>query len=81
MDVNMPCLDGFEATRRIVAELPRVRVVVVSGTPETRHPEYAVESGAFCYLPKDVFAGELADALLKGPVRTKRPTLRLALAS
>jgi hypothetical protein len=40
-----------------------------------------VESGAFCYLPKDVFAGELADALLKGPVRIERPTLRLALAS
>jgi CheY-like chemotaxis protein len=81
MDVNMPFLDGFEATRRIVAELPRVRVVVVSGTPETRHPEHAVESGAFCYLPKDVFAGELADALLKGPARTERSTLRLALAS
>jgi DNA-binding NarL/FixJ family response regulator len=81
MDVNMPCLDGFEATRRIVAELPRVRVVVVSGTPETRHPEQAVESGAFCYLPKDVFAGELADALLTGPVRIERPSLRLAIAS
>jgi hypothetical protein len=40
-----------------------------------------VESGAFCYLPKDVIAGELADALLKGPARTERSTLRLALAS
>jgi DNA-binding NarL/FixJ family response regulator len=80
MDVNMPCLDGFEATRRIMADLPRVRVVIVSAMPEARHPEYAVANGAFCYLPKDVFAGELADALLEGPARKERPTLRLALA-
>jgi DNA-binding NarL/FixJ family response regulator len=81
MDVNMPCLDGFEATRRIASDLPSVRIVVVSGTPETRHPEYAIDCGAFCYLPKDVFAGELADALLVGTARTERPTLRLAFAS
>lgn len=81
MDVNMPCLDGFEATRRISAEHPRIRIVIVSGVPETRHPELAVECGAFCYLPKEVFAGELAEALLDRPVRSAGPTLRLALAS
>lgn len=81
MDVNMPFLDGFEATQRIVGELPFVRVVIVSGTPEAGHPESARACGAAAFMPKDAIVDELADALTAGPTRAARLTLRLALAS
>ena len=80
MDVNMPCLDGFEATSRIVDELPFVRVVVVSGTPEAEYVARSRACGAEAFLPKDALVDALADTLTAGPTRTIRPTLRLALA-
>jgi DNA-binding NarL/FixJ family response regulator len=81
MDVNMPCLDGFEATQRIAGELPFIRVVIVSGTPEPGFAERAVASGAVGFLPKDAVIDALADTLTAGPTREAHPTLRLALAS
>jgi DNA-binding NarL/FixJ family response regulator len=80
MDVNMPLLDGFEATQRIVDELPFVRVVIVSGTPEEGYPERSLACGAEAFVPKDAVVDSLAEALTAGPTRTARPTLRLALA-
>lgn len=80
MDVNMPLLDGFEATQRIVDELPFVRVVIVSGTPEDGYPERSLACGAEAFLPKDAVVESLSDALTAAPTRTARPTLRLALA-
>lgn len=80
MDVNMPSLDGFEATQRIVGELPFVRVVIVSGTPEAGYAERAVACGAVSFLPKDAVVEALADTLTTGHAREARPTLRLALA-
>jgi DNA-binding NarL/FixJ family response regulator len=81
MDVNMPCLDGFEATERIVGELPFVRIVIVSGTPETGYAERAVACGAVGFVAKDAVIETLADTLTAAPARAGHPTLRLALAS
>jgi PAS domain S-box-containing protein len=52
MDVDMPRLSGIEATRRIVRELPAVRVIGLSmhSEPETATAMY--ESGADIYLDK-----------------------------
>lgn len=81
MDVNMPCLDGFEATQRIVEELPFVRVVVVSGTPEPGYAERAAACGAVGFMPKDAVIDALTDTLTAAPTRESQPTFRLALAS
>ncbi len=56
MDLSMPVLDGFEATRRLKADpaTRRIPVVVVSGraTPDDR--ERAFESGCEAYLTKPI---------------------------
>ena len=63
MDVNMPGVDGLEATRRIHAELPSVGVIVLSTTSPDDVVLEAVRAGARGYLLKDVGADELRTAM------------------
>jgi DNA-binding NarL/FixJ family response regulator len=53
MDLRMPGIGGFEATRALVAALPSATVVVVSSfdTPELRRA--AASSGAKGFIAKD----------------------------
>jgi two-component system, NarL family, response regulator LiaR len=59
MDIEMPRLDGVEATRQIRAEVPETRVVVVSASAYASRAETAREAGAAAYVSKSVFAEEL----------------------
>ena len=53
MDLRMPGTDGAEATARIVAELPDVRVLVLTTYETDTDILRAVEAGATGYLLKD----------------------------
>ena len=63
MDVQMPVLDGIEATPRVLAAAPGTRVAVVSSseTPEAR--ARAREAGAIAFLGKETSADDLVRAL------------------
>ncbi len=61
MDVNMAGMDGIEATRRITAELPRVRVVGLS--MDAHHAKAMMQAGAAEFLTKDCLADELLAAI------------------
>ncbi|MEW6752719.1 MAG: response regulator [Candidatus Latescibacterota bacterium] len=52
MDLSMPGMDGLEATRRIVAELPEVRIVGLSMFPEADRAAAMRQAGAVAYLAK-----------------------------
>ena len=63
MDLQMPILDGLEATRRIVAEYPDVKVLTLT-TFERDHDIFdALRAGASGYLLKLARPEELLDAL------------------
>jgi CheY-like chemotaxis protein len=53
MDLTMPNLDGLEATRRITAALPGVRVIGLSAHQEEDMAQALYQAGAVCYLSKD----------------------------
>ncbi len=63
MDVQMPGLDGLEATRRIHADLLSVGVIVLSTTAPDDIVLEAVRAGARGYLLKDVGVDELRVAI------------------
>jgi DNA-binding NarL/FixJ family response regulator len=56
MDLGMPGVGGIEATRRIVAANPALRVVVLTASTEDEHLFEALQAGAQGYLPKNVEA-------------------------
>ncbi len=52
MDHGMPKLTGVEATRRIVAEVPEVRVIGLSVREDDEVALAMREAGAVAHLPK-----------------------------
>lgn len=63
MDVQMPRLDGIEATRRIVAEHPAVRVVILTTFDRDDYLFDALAAGASGFLLKNADPDDLVDAV------------------
>jgi DNA-binding NarL/FixJ family response regulator len=63
MDLEMPGLDGIEATRRIKSAHPDIAVVVLTSFSDRERILQAIDAGAAGYLLKDVEPGELAKAI------------------
>jgi len=53
MDLKMPNLDGVEATRKIVAEYPQVRVLILTTFETDTYVLQALRAGASGYVLKD----------------------------
>ena len=52
MDLSMPGMGGHEALRRMLAQDPKARVLVLSAHEDTAHPRRALRAGALGYLTK-----------------------------
>ena len=65
MDVSMPNLNGIEATRQIVAELPGVKIIALSMHDDQRFVLNILKAGAKGYMLKDSAFKDLAKAIRK----------------
>lgn len=63
MDIRMPVMDGIEATKRLAAALPKVKVIVLTSFSDQDHALPAIRAGAKGYLLKDLEPEELAAAV------------------
>ena len=77
LDVQMPGLDGIEATAAVRAALPNVRVLIVTTFNRPGYLRRAMEAGASGFLLKDAPAEQLADAVRRvhQGLRVVDPTL------
>jgi DNA-binding NarL/FixJ family response regulator len=80
MDVRMPRMDGIEATRRLLAEVPDARVLALTTFDIDEFVYAAIQAGAGGFLLKDVSPDDLVHAVhvvargeaMLSPVLTRR---------
>jgi len=63
MEVVLPSLNGIEATRQIVRELPAVKVIALSTRSDGRSVREMLKAGASGYVPKNCAFQELVTAI------------------
>ena len=63
MDIAMPEINGVEATRQILRERPRTRIVILTMHKDSAYVREALRAGAKGYLLKDSIDGELVGAV------------------
>lgn len=64
MDVNLPGIDGLEATRRIVASGSHARILVLSTYSASEYESAARDAGAVGFVSKDDFGPDSLEAAL-----------------
>ncbi len=65
MDIDMPVMNGMEATRIIKKEYPKVKVIAFTQHSERGMAKQLLDCGADGYLLKNIAQDELASAIRK----------------
>ncbi len=64
MDLKMPNLDGIEATRRVVAEHPQVKILILTTFETDSYVLQALRAGASGYVLKDAHIDSIVSSIL-----------------
>jgi two-component system, NarL family, nitrate/nitrite response regulator NarL len=65
MDISMPIMDGFEATKRIRQQQKDACVLMLTGSNSRSDVDLARKAGAAGYVTKDRIAAELIEAIVE----------------
>ena len=65
LDLSMPGLSGIALIKRLKAEKPKLRILVLSMHGESQYAARALKAGASGYLTKDSAAAQLLGAIRK----------------
>ncbi|MFS0726972.1 response regulator [Paenibacillus sp. 1P07SE] len=63
MDIQMPVMDGIEATRQITRQYPNIKVIMLTSFSDRESVLPAIREGAIGYQLKDVEPKVLADTI------------------
>jgi DNA-binding NarL/FixJ family response regulator len=69
MDIAMPAMDGFQATRLIRKDNSRACILMLTGSNSRTDVDRARKAGAAGYVTKDRIAAELIDAIVEVAAR------------
>ena len=62
LDIEMPVMDGLETTRRILAEFPKIKVLILTMHEKDSFIQEIVKAGASGYILKDHSSHEFVKA-------------------
>jgi DNA-binding NarL/FixJ family response regulator len=65
MDLDMPIMDGIEATRQIISLMPNMKIMILTSFSDQDHVIPAIEAGAAGYQLKDIEPDELVRSIKK----------------
>ncbi|MTI22659.1 response regulator transcription factor [Fulvivirga sp. RKSG066] len=63
MDLDMPIMDGIEATEKVIGRYPQVKIIVLSMHDSHQHIFYLMELGAHAFLLKNAQPEEVEEAI------------------
>ncbi|WP_019153870.1 response regulator transcription factor [Robertmurraya massiliosenegalensis] len=63
MDINMPNVNGVEATRQLIEKYPTTKVIILSIHDDESYVQHALKTGATGYLLKEMDADALIEAV------------------
>lgn len=63
MDINMPVVNGVEATRTILRDNKKVDIIILTMYPQDEHVFEALKAGAKAYLLKDTRSRKLLEVI------------------
>lgn len=63
MDINMPDVNGVEATRQLIENFPESKVIILSIHDDENYVTHALQTGASGYLLKEMDADALVEAV------------------
>jgi len=63
LDMAMPLLNGLEATRQIMRDIPNTKVLILSSYSDDEYVQEVIEQGAIGYLVKQTAANDLLQAI------------------
>jgi len=76
MDISMPVCDGLAATRRIRAEVPTAKIIMLTVAEQEGSLFEAIKIGAYGYLLKTIEPRPLVETL-RGVLRGEAPVSRI----
>ncbi|NWJ48512.1 MAG: response regulator transcription factor [Chloroflexi bacterium] len=79
MDVDMPIMNGLDATRAISNEMPYIKIIMLTVSEEEEILFQAIKNGAQGYLLKNIRAAEIVE-MLRGIGSGEAPISRLMAA-
>ncbi|MGG0720073.1 response regulator transcription factor [Robertmurraya massiliosenegalensis] len=63
MDINMPNVNGVEATRQLIEKYPSTKIIILSIHDDESYVQHALKTGATGYLLKEMDADALIEAV------------------
>jgi len=63
LDIRMPGMDGFSASRLIKQKMPDLQIIIMTIFDNPKYQESAVENGAFGYIVKSNLTRDLMPAI------------------
>jgi DNA-binding NarL/FixJ family response regulator len=63
MDINLPILNGLQATRKLKASCPMISIIMLTAYDDEEQIYHAIRAGASAYYAKDVSPERLVDVI------------------